>query len=153
MTGIFPDSFGSGLFGSVFSQPQQAPGFGDLHNNNSNAILGYLAGALQGGTLGQSIGRGLQGWQQGQQQDQQRQVPAATLRALTAAGVPDATARAAALNPEIMRAIAPNYFQKLPSFGVIGQDPWGGRRYGFIDPFTRSVQPAREEGDGAGTRR
>ena len=147
MTGIFPDSFGSGLFGSVFSRPQQAPGFGDLLNNNSNAILGYLAGALQGGTLGQSIGRGLQAWQQGQQQDQQRQVPAATMRALTAAGVPDATAQAAALNPEIMRAIAPRYFQKLPSFGVIGQDPWGGRRYGFIDPFSGSVQPAREAGD------
>src|SRR5207237_795997 len=105
MTGILPDSFGGGLLGSIFGQPQQAPGFGNLLNSNSNAILGYLAGALQGGTLGQSIGRGLQGWQQGQQQDQQRQVPAATLRALTAAGVPDAAAQAAALNPEIMRAI------------------------------------------------
>jgi len=67
--------------------------------------------------------------------------------------VPDATARAAALNPEIMRAIAPNYFQKLPSFDVIAQDPWGGRRYGFIDPFTRSVQAAGTPAPAAGPQR
>jgi hypothetical protein len=151
MAGIFPDSFGgsSGLFGNAFAQPPQPPGFGDLVNNNSNAILGYLAGALQGGNLGQSIGRGLQGWQQGQQQDQQRQVPGATYRALTAAGVPDATAQAAALNPDVMRAITPHYFQKLPSFGVIGFDQFGRRRYGFIDPFNRSIQPVGGQGPAA----
>jgi hypothetical protein len=146
MAGIFPDSFGGpgGLFGNAFPQPQQAPGFGDMLNaNSSNTILGYLAGALQGGNLGQSIGRGLQGWQQGQQQDQQRQIPGATWRALKAAGVPDATAQAAALNPDIMRAITPHYFQRLPSFGVIGMDEFGRRRYGFIDPFNRSIQPVQ----------
>jgi hypothetical protein len=57
------------------------------------------------------------------------------------AGVPDATAQAAALNPDVMRAIAPRYFQKLPSFGVIGVDDWGRRQYGFIDPYSRSTQP------------
>src|ERR1700694_5100921 len=140
MAGIFPDSFGGaggGLFGNAFSQPPQLqqPGFGDMLNNNQHAILGYLAGALQGGNLGQSIGRGLQGWQQGQQADTQRQVPGATYRALVGAGVPDATAQAAALNPDVMRAITPHYFQRLPTFGVIGQDQFGQRRYGFIDPF------------------
>jgi hypothetical protein len=149
MAGIFPDSFGGsgGLFGNAFAQPQQQPsGFGDLIGNNSNAILGYLAGALQGGNLGQSIGRGLQGWQQGQHQDQQRQIPGATYRALKAAGVPDATAQAAALNPDIMRAITPHYFQRLPSFGVIGMDEFGRRRYGFIDPFNRAIQPVEGQG-------
>jgi len=101
---------------------------------------------LQGGNLGQSIGRGLQGWQQGQQQDQQRQIPGSTYRALAATGVPDATAQAAALNPEIMRAITPHYFQKLPSFGVIGTDEFGRRRYGFIDPLNRTVQPVQGQG-------
>jgi hypothetical protein len=144
MAGIFPDYFGSGggLFGQAFGQPPQQPGFGDLIANNRNAILGYLAGALQGGNLGQSIGRGLQGWQQGQEADQKRQIPGATWRALTATGVPDATAQAAALNPDVMRAIAPRYVQKLPTFGVIGYDELGRQRFGFIDPFTRSTQPA-----------
>jgi hypothetical protein len=155
MAGIFPDSFGGsgGLFGNTFAPPQQAPGFGDMLNTNSNAILGYLAGALQGGNLGQSIGRGLQGWQQGQQQDQQRQIPGATWRALKAAGVPDATAQAAALNPDIMRAITPHYFQRLPSFGVIGMDEFGRRRYGFIDPFNRSIQPVEGQGPERGLAR
>src|SRR5947207_2756384 len=141
MPGILPDSFGplgGGLLGNSFGQPQ---GFADLINTNHNSILGYLAGALQGGNLAQSIGRGLQGWQQGQQQDQQRQAPVATYRALSAAGVPDAAAQAAALSPDVMRAIAPRYFQpRVPTFGVIGQDRFG-RRYGFIDPLNRSVQP------------
>ena len=128
----------------------QPGGLAGLLNNNSNAILGYLAGALQGGNLGQSIGRGLQGWQQGQRQDQQRQAPAATYRALAAAGVPDAAARAAALSPDVMRAIAPRYFQpRVPQFGVIGQDRFG-RRYGFIDPFNRTVQPLPTPGPAAG---
>lgn len=122
-------------------------------NNNSNAILGYLAGALQGGNLGQSIGRGLQGWQQGQQTDMQRQTPAATYRALAAAGVPAATAQAAALNPEVMRALAPRYFQRLPTFGVIGQDELGRRRYGFIDPFNRSTQPVEGQTPASGPAR
>jgi hypothetical protein len=157
MAGIFPDSFGGGsgggLFGNAFGQPPQQPSFGDLINNNHSAILGYLAGALQGGNLGQSIGRGLQGWQQGQQADTQRQVPGATYRALAAAGVPDATAQAAALNPEIMRAITPHYFQRLPTFGVIGQDQFGRRRYGFVDPFNRTTQPVEGPGPAAGPQR
>jgi hypothetical protein len=151
MAGIFPDFFGSGggLFGNAFAQPPQQPGFGDLIANNHNAILGYLAGALQGGNLGQSIGRGLQGWQQGQEADQKRQIPGATWRALMAGGVPDATAQAAALNPEVMRAIAPRYVQKLPTFGVIGHDQFGQRRFGFIDPFTRTTQPVDGQGPSA----
>jgi hypothetical protein len=79
-----------------------------------------------------------------------RHVPSASYRALTAAGVPDATAQAAALNPDIMRAIMPHYFQKLPTFGVIGQDELGRRRYGFIDPFTRTTQPVEAQGSARG---
>jgi hypothetical protein len=45
-----------------------------------------------------------------------------------------------------MRAITPHYFQRLPTFGVIGQDEFGRRRYGFIDPFNRTTQPAEAPG-------
>jgi hypothetical protein len=156
MTGIFPDNLvgsGGGLFGNIFGGPPQQSDLGAMLNSNSNAILGYLSGALQGGNLGQSIGRGLQGWQQGQQTDLQRQIPSATYRALAASGVPSATAQAAALHPEIMRAIMPHYFQRLPTFGVIGQDEFGRRRYGFIDPFTRTIQPADRQGSAGAPQR
>ena len=56
------------------------------------------------------------------------------------------SAAAAAFNPELMRAIMPHYFQKLPTFGVIGQDEFGRRRYGFIDPFNRTTQPTEGQG-------
>jgi len=87
-----------------------APRGGLLGGLNDNAILGYLAGALQGGNVGQSIGRGLEGWMQGTRLDEQRRVPAQTHAALAAAGLPDALAQAAALNPSVMKALAPGYF-------------------------------------------
>jgi hypothetical protein len=77
-------------------------------------MLGYLAGALQGGNLGQSSGHGLAGWLTGERLDQQRLAPAQTYRALADAGVPDAMAKAAALNPQIMKAVAPAYFGREP---------------------------------------
>src|SRR5262249_43668698 len=78
------------------------------------AMLGYLAGALQGGNLGQSIGHGLAGWLMGERLDRQRLAPAQTYRALADAGVPDAMAKAAPLNPQIMKAVAPPYFGPEP---------------------------------------
>ena len=91
-----------------------APRGGLLGSLNDNAMLGYLAGALQGGNLGQSIGHGLAGWLMGQRLDQQRLAPGQTYRALAEAGVPDAVAKAAALNPQIMKAVAPAYFDREP---------------------------------------
>jgi len=45
---------------------------------------------------------------------QQRLMPAQTYRVLAEAGVPDAMAKAAALNPQIMKAVAPAYFGREP---------------------------------------
>jgi hypothetical protein len=47
---------------------------------------------------------------QGTRLDEQRRVPAQTYAALAAAGLPDALAKAAALNPSVMKAVAPGYF-------------------------------------------
>src|SRR5499427_6745976 len=91
-----------------------APRGGVLGGLNDNAMLGYLAGALRGGNLGQSIGHGLAGWLTGQRLDQQRLAPAQTYRALADAGVPDAMAKAAALNPQIMKAVAGAHFGREP---------------------------------------
>lgn len=70
----------------------------------------------------------------------------ATYQALKQSGVPDATARAAALNPEILKTVAGNYFDTKPQFGVIGQDEMGRNQYGFIRPNQEKVTPANFAG-------
>ena len=104
-----------------------APRGGVLGGLNGNAMFGYLAGALQGGNLGQSIGHGLAGWLMGERLDQQRLAPAQTYRALADAGVPDAMAKAAALNPQIMKTLAPAYFGREPFKDVASLNAVVGR--------------------------
>jgi hypothetical protein len=108
-------------------------------DDNRNAILGYLAGALQGGNLGQSIGHGLAGWLTGERLDQQRLAPGQTYRALAQAGVPDAVAKAAALNPHVMRTVAPSYFAPQPFKDVAALNAVIGR---FGDLMTAADKTA-----------
>src|SRR5262249_60428953 len=103
-------------------------------DDNRNAILGYLAGALQGGHLGQSIGHGLAGWLTGERLDQQRLAPGQTYRALAQAGVPDAVAKAAALNPHVMRTVAPAYFAPQPFKDIASLHPVLRRLRALITP-------------------
>ena len=126
-----------------------APRGGVLGGLNDNAMLGYLAGALQGGNLGQSIGHGLAGWLTGERLDQQRLAPAQTYRALADAGVPDAMAKAAALNPQIMKALAPAYFGREPfkdvaslnTVGRLGDLMTAADRSAGIAPASASSDP------------
>jgi hypothetical protein len=111
-----------GPFGGMFAAPAPASAAGGI-GPLSNGWLGYLAGALQGGNLGQSIGRGLQGYMVGQQADVRQQTPAATYRALRAAGVPHATAQAAALNPDVLKAIAKEHFGTTKAVQVGARAP------------------------------
>jgi hypothetical protein len=115
---------GGGLFGNLFAPIA----------NNQNAILGYLAGALQGGGLGESIGRGLQGLLQGgsldsarQQRQQtlalQQQSIATTYKALLDTGLPEPIARAAALNPGMLKTLTGTHFGNKPQLPVIGKQP------------------------------
>src|SRR5689334_13898284 len=69
----------------------------------------------------------------------------ATYQALLKSGVPDGIAQAAALNPEVLKTIAPQIYTK-PSFGVIGQNQVGINQYGFIDPSKQSVNPVNTTG-------
>lgn len=80
------------------------------------------------------------------QRNQQQQALQASYQALRSAGVPDAMAQAAALNPEILKMVAGNYFDTKPQFGVIGQNRYGQNQYGFINPAQRSVTPAQMAG-------
>jgi hypothetical protein len=65
----------------------------------------------------------------------------ATLQALIGAGVPPQVAQAAALNPEILKTIAPQLYSK-PDFGVIGTDQFGNPTHGFINKTNQTVTPA-----------
>jgi hypothetical protein len=116
-----------------------APRGGLLGGLNDNAMLGYLAGALQGGNLGQAIGHGLAGWLTGERLDRQRLAPAQTYRALAEAGVPDAMAKAAALNPQIMKAVAGAHFGREPFKDVASLNAVIG---GLGDLVTAADKPA-----------
>jgi hypothetical protein len=108
MAGLFDGAFGGGgLFGGMWP-PQQDNGLLSPLANNSNAILGYLAGALQGGTTAESIGRGLQGWLGGQKLDSARRGQSAALHYAASAPDIDPAIRAALIqNP----ALATQYLQ------------------------------------------
>src|SRR5262245_21743242 len=113
-----------------------APRGGLLGGLNDNAILGYLAGALQGGNLGQSIGHGLQGFLTGAGLDQRQQALPATYGALAQSGLPEPLARAATLNPDLLKTIAPEY---LGGFKVVqtGQDAFGRKTFKMQGPGGR----------------
>src|SRR5262249_50819946 len=115
-------------------------------DDNRNAMLGYVAGALQGGNLGQSIGRGLAGWLTGERLDRQRLAPAQTYRALADAGVPDAMAKAAALSPQIMKALAGAYFGREPFKDVASVNTVVGRLGDLMTAADRSAGIAPRSG-------
>jgi hypothetical protein len=128
--GILPRTLGRG--GGVL--PLAAPA--NALDDNRNAILGYLAGALQGGNLGQSIGRGLSGFVQGAALDARGEALPATYAALTRSGLPAPLAHAAALNPDLLKLVAPEYFG---GFKVVqtGEDPLGGKTFKLQGPAGR----------------
>ena len=118
-------------------------------DDSRNAILGYLAGALRGGNLGQSIGHGLAGWLTGERLDQQRLASAQTYRALAEAGVPDAMAKASALNPHVMRTVAPTYFGREPFKDVASLNAVVGRLGDLVTAAGKSagIAPASASSD------
>src|SRR5712691_2005117 len=106
------------------------PRGGVLGGLNDNAMLG---------NLGQSIGHGLAGWLTGERLDQRRLAPGQTYRALAEAGVPDAMAKAAALNPQIMKAVAPTYFGREPFKDVASVNSVIGRLGDLMTATDRSA--------------
>jgi hypothetical protein len=85
----------------------------------------------------------------GQRLDQQRLAPAQTYRALVDAGVPDAMAKAAALNPQIMKAVAPAYLGREPFKDVASLNTVVGRLGDLMTAAGRSagIAPASASSD------
>lgn len=71
----------------------------------------------------------------------------ATYQALIKSGVPDATARAAALNPEILKTVAGAYFDTAPKLTESGQDPITGQKnFVWAQPSKMQITPATPAG-------
>lgn len=128
---------------------QDIPGLLDptiAQNARTQGLLGAAQGLLAGGApspmpgafgraLAGGLGGGTQGYQQGiglgmQQQQllQKQQGIASTYQALKGQGVPDETARAAALNPNILGM--------MPDWKQIGLSKFGQPVYGFVNRLT-----------------
>lgn len=136
-------------------------------NMQRQSILGAAQGLLQasdfsptpksiGGVAAGGIGGLLQGYKSGmgeamtmQKTLQGQQSQAETLKALIASGVPEAVARSAALNPEVLKAIAPMIYQK-PELKEGGTDPLTGDKSWVIwNPNTHQFMAAPPGAPGA----
>lgn len=98
-----------------------------LFDNNSFGSGGGLLGLLtgQGAGPGGLAGAFSPGLRQEAIQQQQLQ---ATHQALIQAGVPAPVAAAAALNPELLKQIAPAYLDTAPKLQETGTDPFTGQK-------------------------
>lgn len=82
-------------------------------------------------------------WDYRQSGEQARQAQSSAYQALIENGVSPATAKAAAMNPMIMQQLATRLGVKANSVWTqIGEDQWGNKAYGWVDPATRRVWDA-----------
>ncbi len=118
----------------AFLQPQQDNGPGDKFLTGLQSFLGGggLISAMRGAANGQRTDP------QGMQQQQAR----ATYQALVASGVPQSHAMAAALNPDILKTIAPAYFDTKPELKETATDPLTGeKKFSVYDSARRTLTP------------
>lgn len=137
--------------------PQGAPGApqGGGFMDSLKSFMGNNRAGLAG--VSQFIGGGglnPQLMNQGVNQDYQRNMQqgslAGTYQALKSAGLPEGLARAAALNPELLKTIAPQYFSK-PTWGKISTDMLGHDVMGWINPNTQTIsKPGAPAGGSSG---
>jgi hypothetical protein len=125
----------------TFANPHPAPmqpagGFldnvGNAINNNAQTLMALGGGIMQGG-----FGRGLEAAavaSSGERRERAQELAKnRTYQAFIARGIPEAEARAAMDNPEILRAMVSQIFApKNRGFQVIGHDQNGKARYGWV---------------------
>lgn len=121
--------------------PQQGePGFGD---RLQAAGAGFFNAGSPMEAVGNLIGGAITGKRQdphGMAQESRDRSQAATYKALMDAEVPQPIAMAAALNPEVLKTIAPNLYTK-PELKIV-KDVLGGE-HGFVwDARTQTLKPA-----------
>jgi hypothetical protein len=128
----------------TIQQPQGMPGIGDRLNAG-------LMGFANAGAPIPAIANLISGLMTGQRSDAagvQQQAQLETYKALVQSGVPVAQARAAALNPEILKQIAPEHFG---GFKVVqtGEDALGNKIFSLQGPGGK-FHPINVEGQAGG---
>lgn len=161
--GILPDwlqnAFGGGIGGAIPPPQQQAQptdqgggflsGLGNYLGDNSSMLMGLGAGVAQGG-----IGKGLElgakyGLLDQAQRDKsqaaalQRAQVMSTYQSLRAANLPHEQALAAALNPKILEALAPQTYGKTPVVSQV-EDAYGNKNPVLIDTSRNTITTPRK---------
>jgi hypothetical protein len=130
--------------------PQQLPSA--LQSPAGGNIGAGLMGLLNAGSPLQGLGNLISGLATGQRTDPSgmaQQSAQATYQALKTAGVPDGVAQAAALNPEVLKTIAPQLYSKPKAMLVPGL---GGSQIQFVDEpnMTINGKPVSQGGGQSG---
>lgn len=137
------------------SQPAQPslPSFLQSPSGIGGNLSAGLAGFANAGGPMQAIGNLIGGLTTGQRTDTQgmiMQQQRATYQSLVASGVPQSTAMAAALNPEVLKTIAPAYFDTKPQLQETGADPLTGQKsFGIYRPNQGTLTPVTGGGSSA----
>lgn len=172
MAGILPDWLqNSGLFGNMSApqtdpampqaqQPQAGGGFfpgllGYLGDNRS-MLMGLGAGIAQGGGIGKGLELGARYSLLDQAQQDKSQTAAvqranilSTYNSLKASGIPHEQAVAAALNPKILEALAPQVYGKTPEVKLI-KDAFGNEVPYQVDAGRGTIKRLSETGGEGG---
>ena len=124
------------------SGPSLLDRIGQGITNHSNTLMALGAGLAGAPSLGTGISRGLAAAIPAAQRDLALTQMNQTYAAMIKRGVPEDVARAAVANPAIMQQIIPQLFgPKQMNFTQIGEDMFGNKRYGFVDPVRGTVTP------------
>lgn len=139
-----------GRIGSLFGDRAGSVlgGVGDALDSRRNTLMALGAGLAGAPTLGTGISRGLTGAIPASQLDRQQGFQNATLHFLTSRlGMPPDQAQMVVSNPALMAQLAPQIFgAKQMQFTQVGEDMFGNKKFGFVDPvhgqvFDQSGQP------------
>lgn len=130
---LFPQR--GGMFGQDFGNKLQSLGASMVSVSNPSAGANLMANAKDQRAL-----------------SMQRDAQESSFRSLVQRGVPPAEAAAAALNPDIMKAVAGKYFDAKPFSPVdMGTDPLTGmKRMGAFNPATGKFVDPGNSSSGAG---
>ena len=101
--------------------PDFSPSFGERLQHFGNALTGRETGSLDEQTRGRK----------------------AAYDAMIGLGADPSTARAAAMNPKILEMVLATKLgtKSLPTWTVIGEDRFGKKQYGFVNPTNGQVTP------------
>lgn len=115
-------------------------GFDKWRGDNRLTLMALGAGLAGAQSLGQGLNRGMTMAIPAMQADITLQRQNQTVDALVKRGLPRDAALAAVANPAVLQQILPQMFGvKQRQFTQIGEDAFGNKQFGFVDPVANKV--------------